>query len=88
MKASRLTRLARELDSLSQSARTAEGVCRTMRAFQRPSPLQVGVLKDMLEAVVQDCLAVGHELEELGRECPQAAPEISKRWRAAGPERS
>lgn len=70
MHADRLGRVAREMDSLSQSARRADAACRTARCFDRLTPAQLERLRDSIEAVICDSLAVHHEVELLRREVP------------------
>ena len=71
MHSERLGRLARELDSLAQSARRAEGCARTTRCFRELTPSQRAHLADALEAVVNDTLAVRHEITLLRAEIPE-----------------
>ncbi len=75
MNPARLTRLARELESLAASSRVAEGCARTLRCFEAPTPAQEARLRETLEAVAYDGLAVLHELELLGF-APPAGTEL------------
>lgn len=77
-----LSRLARELESLSQSARRAEGCARTIRCFDEPTPAQVQQLREKLEAVAFDGLAVLHEIECLGFAPPPSGGGVIETGRA------
>lgn len=74
MHADRLGRVARELDGLSRSAGRAEACCRTARCFDCLTPAQLDRLRDTIEAVICDSLAVAHEVELLQREMPTIIP--------------